>query len=580
MRLGSITVYYLLLVVLLFSACTPSDPSLDSSAKSGFQKEIINLAQLDQKIALQVTDSDIKDCEQALEIARTLNDKEIELQCLIRLFELQNKQELFKDALQTGNLSLNLAKELKDKTSQAQIYMLFGTNYYHLSSFHKSFENFETSLNYYLVLKDTTSQLNILNMQGNIYFNWQDYEMAYEYYNKCLELAQFQSRNSTIAKSLTNMGVVYAAQAENKELGLDSTQMLSKKAVQYIENALVFIDKTKQNDMRAEILNNLAQVYTSSNDYDRAVQTIKKAISISKPISDRIYINSCQTYAHMLFYKDSLTKAKILLEQVETVTKQKGFQAQYTQTLNLMSSISFKEKDFENAYLYQKKYAQLSDSIFNLDYKKKIDAIKLSSDMDKVIEEQKLKRQQNFTRTLIIIIILIAIIIIIGLLYSQSRTRNMNFKLQNNLLTERLETRNKELTTRIMALIQRNELEKEIVQKLHSLQPKMKKENQGDIKEIISDLSFKQNDQLWKEFEVRFESVHQEFFSKLSVSFPELTTNEKRLCAFLYLDMSSKDISSITGQSTRALNVARTRLRKKFDITNSQQSLSSFLNEI
>ncbi|NPD46951.1 tetratricopeptide repeat protein [Lentimicrobium sp. S6] len=580
MRLGSITVYYLLLVVLLFSACTPSDPSLDSSAKSGFQKEIINLAQLDQKIALQVTDSDIKDCEQALEIARTLNDKEIELQCLIRLFELQNKQELFKDALQTGNLSLNLAKELKDKTSQAQIYMLFGTNYYHLSSFHKSFENFETSLNYYLVLKDTTSQLNILNMQGNIYFNWQDYEMAYEYYNKCLELAQFQSRNSTIAKSLTNMGVVYAAQAENKELGLDSTQMLSKKAVQYIENALVFIDKTKQNDMRAEILNNLAQVYTSSNDYDRAVQTIKKAISISKPISDRIYINSCQTYAHMLFYKDSLKKAKILLEQVETVTKQKGFQAQYTQTLNLMSSISFKEKDFENAYLYQKKYAQLSDSIFNLDYKKKIDAIKLSSEMDKVIEEQKLKRQQNFNRTLIIIIILIAIIIIIGLLYSQSRTRNQNFKLQNNLLSERLETRNKELTTRIMALIQRNELEKEIVLKLHSLQPKMKKENQGDIKEIIKDLSFKQNDQLWKEFEVRFESVHQEFFSKLSVSFPELTTNEKRLCAFLYLDMSSKDISSITGQSTRALNVARTRLRKKFDITNSQQSLSSFLNEI
>ena len=329
-----------------------------------------------------------------------------------------------------------------------------------------------------------------------------------------------------------------------------------------------------------EILNNLAQVYSASNNYKKAFETIKKALITSKPISDRIYINSCNTYANMLFSQDSLSAAKELLLEIQDIANRKDFKTQYTQALNLMSLISLKESDFEKAYHFQKEYAQLSDSIFNLDYKRKIDAIKLSSDMDKVIEEQKLKRQQNFTRTLIIIIILIAIIIIIGLLYSQSRTRNLNFKLQNNLLTERLETRNKELTTRIMALIQRNELEKEIVQKLHSLQPKMKKENQGDIKEIIKDLSFKQNDQLWKEFEVRFESVHQEFFSKLSVSFPELTTNEKRLCAFLYLDMSSKDISSITGQSTRALNVARTRLRKKFDITNSQQSLSSFLNEI
>jgi len=100
-----------------------------------------------------------------------------------------------------------------------------------------------------------------------------------------------------------------------------------------------------------------------------------------------------------------------------------------------------------------------------------------------------------------------------------------------------------------MALIQRNEVEKEIVQKLNALKLKLKKENQKEVSDILRSFSLKQNDLLWKEFEIRFENVHQDFFSKLSQLYPELTTNEKRLCAFLYLDMSSKDISAITGQS-------------------------------
>lgn len=580
MHLRSFFLYYLFIWVLLFSACSPEDAQEQTTTKSSFQSEIYELAKLNQDVPIQVSLEDIKACKQAIDLSRTLENRESELKCLIRLFELQNKKELFRDALQTGNLAMSLANEQKDKESQAQLYKLFGKNYYHLSSFHKSFENFESSLNLFLSIKDTNSQVDILNMQGNIYFTWKDFDMAFSYYDKCLKLGQLQADNSIIAKALSNMGLVYAAQTGTTDISIDSSKILLYKATQHLENALLFISKTHKNDMRAEILNSLAQIYSETKNYTKAYETIEKALKISKPISDRIYLNSCNTYANILFSQDSLAVAKEVLLEIQELANRKDFKTQYTHALNLMSLISLKENDFEKAYHYQKEYSQLSDSIFNLDYKRKIDAIKLSSDMDKIIEEQKLKRQQSLTRNLTIIIILIAIIIIIGLLYSQSRTRNMNFKLQNNLLTERLETRNKELTTRIMALIQRNELEKEIVQKLHSLQPKMKKENQGDIKEIISDLSFKQNDQLWKEFEVRFESVHQEFFSKLSESFPDLTTNEKRLCAFLYLDMSSKDISAITGQSTRALNVARTRLRKKFNLTNSQQSLSSFLNQI
>jgi DNA-binding CsgD family transcriptional regulator len=61
---------------------------------------------------------------------------------------------------------------------------------------------------------------------------------------------------------------------------------------------------------------------------------------------------------------------------------------------------------------------------------------------------------------------------------------------------------------------------------------------------------------------------------------PNLTLNEKRLCAFLRLDMTSKEISAITGQSVRAIEQARIRLRKQLGLTNQQVSLSAFLSSL
>jgi DNA-binding CsgD family transcriptional regulator len=59
--------------------------------------------------------------------------------------------------------------------------------------------------------------------------------------------------------------------------------------------------------------------------------------------------------------------------------------------------------------------------------------------------------------------------------------------------------------------------------------------------------------------------------------FPTLTLNERRLCAFLKLQMTTKEIASLTGQSIRAVELARTRLRKKLQLTNSEINLYDFI---
>ncbi|MBZ0241671.1 MAG: hypothetical protein K8F24_00520, partial [Bacteroidales bacterium] len=154
---------------------------------------------------------------------------------------------------------------------------------------------------------------------------------------------------------------------------------------------------------------------------------------------------------------------------------------------------------------------------------------------------------------------------------------NQNAILEKENFEKELEIRNKELSTYVMAMIKKNETISQIIELLNT---KQTRENSGYFRQIIRDLSNIQDDGLWDEFEIRYQQVHNKFYEQLQATSPNLTTNERRLCAFLRLNMTTKDIASITGQSIRSIEVARTRLRKKLDITNSEVSLVEYLNSL
>jgi DNA-binding CsgD family transcriptional regulator len=81
----------------------------------------------------------------------------------------------------------------------------------------------------------------------------------------------------------------------------------------------------------------------------------------------------------------------------------------------------------------------------------------------------------------------------------------------------------------------------------------------------------------WEEFSYYFEKVHPSFYQNLEKQCPELTTKEKRLCAFLALGLSSKEISAITFKEVRSVESARNRLRKKLGV-NQEDNLTDFLH--
>ena len=84
------------------------------------------------------------------------------------------------------------------------------------------------------------------------------------------------------------------------------------------------------------------------------------------------------------------------------------------------------------------------------------------------------------------------------------------------------------------------------------------------------------DDEYWKVFRENFDLIHKQFFRHLRDAFPNLTANDLKFCAYLRLNLSSKEIVNLTGISIRGVEGARYRLRKKLGLKEGDD-LASFL---
>ncbi|MFW5756864.1 MAG: helix-turn-helix transcriptional regulator, partial [Tangfeifania sp.] len=141
-----------------------------------------------------------------------------------------------------------------------------------------------------------------------------------------------------------------------------------------------------------------------------------------------------------------------------------------------------------------------------------------------------------------------------------------------------LETKNKELNLKVTQLIEKNQAVTTVVKQLEKLIKEKPSTFGEEIQSIINDLKNNDKEDFWSQFEVTFGQVNQSFYDNLFKAYSNLTNNEKKLSAFLKMNLSTKDISTITHQSIRSIEMARSRMRKKLNLPRSE-NLSKFLNQ-
>ena len=247
----------------------------------------------------------------------------------------------------------------------------------------------------------------------------------------------------------------------------------------------------------------------------------------------------------------------------------------------LLRNIYYHQQDMKEAYHYDTLRYILKDSLSLDASNASLSRLELNYELEKSATEIELKEQNRLAATIVTLITLVSAIIIMVLLYVRHRLKSRYLRIEKEKLEAELDFRNKELASNVMSLLKKNEVLSEITQRLIKIQQRTVNEETKDaIENIANDLHKSMEVSIWEEFELRFKQVHHDFYDKLLQRFPDLSPNEQKLCAFLRLNMTNKEISELTGQSIKALETARYRLRIKFGISNSQVNLITFLSSI
>lgn len=134
-------------------------------------------------------------------------------------------------------------------------------------------------------------------------------------------------------------------------------------------------------------------------------------------------------------------------------------------------------------------------------------------------------------------------------------------QLKNQHLNQDIESRNRELAVSTMNMIRKNRILNEIKTELETVEDLKKVKNV--IKVINKNLN---NEEDWQFFEEAFNHADKDFFKKVKKLHPELTPNDLRLCVYLRLNLSSKEIAPLLNISPRSVEIKRYRLRKKIDL--------------
>jgi len=140
--------------------------------------------------------------------------------------------------------------------------------------------------------------------------------------------------------------------------------------------------------------------------------------------------------------------------------------------------------------------------------------------------------------------------------------------LRNEKLNVEMIHKEKELANSTMYIIQKNNILNKIITDLKNLttiteDEHLKSRINSSIKRINKELD---NEKQWQVFDTYVEQVHEELFLKLKEKFPELSPRELKLCAYLRMNISSKEIATLMNISTRGVEISRYRIRKKLGL--------------
>ncbi|MBT3210232.1 MAG: tetratricopeptide repeat protein [Bacteroidetes bacterium] len=441
-----------------------------------------------------------------------------------------------------------------------------GTTYWAMGDYDKAVEYLYNSLEISEKLEYKKGISIALNNIANIFMEWGNMDEALKYHYKGLELSREMSDSMQITSDLNNIADIYSIQTNYDT------------ALIFYNEGLLIAETINDYIKVATIRHNMASIFALRGQDSLALKNYFDIYVISRKIGDkRMIAIALSNIAAQHQEMGKVNEAKDYFQKAIELSKDIQLLDNLKQSYKKLSVLEEYLGNFESALQNYKKYDILTDSLFNAEKLNIITDIQTKYETEKKKKEilqlkSKTQKQKTFQNYLYIVISSLFLITILLVFYFRQIRKNLKQKRlfaekETENLKNKLDFRNKELATNAIHLVNLNNLSQTIIEKTKECLLHTNKTGKEKLNEIIREIEFNIHQDAWNEFETRFEKVHNDFFINLDKKHSGLTPTEIKTCAFLRLNMSSKDIAALTNKSVRTVEKLRTNIRKKMELS-------------
>lgn len=541
-----------------------------------------------------------------------------EAEALTKLGSILINIEQNKKADSLFNIAESLYNQTKNISGLVDINLQRGLNFLNWDKFELAEQSFLTSQEMNVKLQDTKIESKLWNNLGIVARRKGDYDKALEYYLKAL--LNHEQNDLSKGKTLNNIGIIYKSLGEyekaleyykeslsiKEDLGLEKSisyslhnigtlykSMLNYgEALKYLNRSLELKKQIEGYTGISKTINNLGNVYLEMGEYDKAENHFLNHLRVSQNRNDETESSEALNNLSILYLKKKnfQNAIKYGLQSLEIAERINYPKIMRSSSLSLSQSYNALNDTYKGLF-YENKYWVINDSIFGYETRKEIAQLDHNYEIIKleqkaVLEKENLKlfevQKENDRLKIILLgfLLLVCSLLLALVFYKLSQNKNKFVGALNNwsLRLKNTVTKNEILEEKLALQKMKLDIQsKEIFNKTNKITD-LESELSNDIKNEKNTLlnlnSFLnrnlQSEEDWNEFKHYFSAVHKDFFKILKSQYPNLTSYDLNLCAFIKLNLQNSEIALILGISPLSVKKARQRLFQKMKIENNK----------
>ncbi len=349
------------------------------------------------------------------------------------------------------------------------------------------------------------------------------------------------------------------------------------KNLAYLPNAYLKIGKIAQHKNQKEIslLNFNKGLHTATISENKQAK-VSCLLAIGKWYSDMDHNNSKAENYYMQAYQIAQTLSDKIFE---------------IKALESLIDIKKQQGNFREVSEMQSQLLKIQNNFYSLERAQIVKSLEVQFDVAEKNRQlafiSKEKKVTQLTNSLLFIGIFV-LIIIFGILYYFLKKINNRDKIllktkeemvaileqqkvfKAHQFQKDIEHKESQLSAITLQMLQKNELLSDIKTNIEKSEPIGERQL---LKMVNKHLN---QDNSWNDFETYFEGINKNFYTRLKQNYPEISTNDLKICALIKLNLSSKEMATILNISPDSVKTARYRLRKKLQLQ-TEENLTDFI---